>query len=107
MDIQYVTEKPVKLQSVRITRENIIEVAHWVGADQIHVPAGEERWSFSMPMKRNSAFVGDYIVRDKTEIFKVYSPAAFEHRFLLAVHDKPSEPMPFPYMFHSIEGKNR
>ena len=107
MDIQYVTEKPVKLQSVRITRENIIEVAHWVGADTINVPAGEERWSFPMPKTRNSAFVGDYVVRDKTEIFKVYSPAAFEHRFLPTVYDKLSEPMPKPYMFHSTERGNR
>ena len=69
-DIFYVTEKPVRLQAIKVTRENIIRVAQWVGAEKVHIPTGPQKWYFYLA-GGDEVRLGDFVVRGKNGEFFV------------------------------------
>lgn len=69
-DIFYVTEKPVRLQAIKVTRENIIRVAQWADVTNIYIPTGPKKWYFYLD-GGYEVCLGDVVVRDKKGEFFV------------------------------------
>lgn len=93
LDIQYVTEKPVQVQAVKVTRENIYHVAEWVGANMLTTPIRKyarlgkraEPW-FILPDSprghiNGEVTVGHWVVRDKRGDFSRMSEVEFKKRY--------------------------
>ena len=81
-DIFYVTEKPVRLQAIQVTRENIIRVAQWVGAEKVHIPTGSQKWYFYLA-GGDGACLGDFVVRGKNGEFFVVSEDQMTMKFTI------------------------
>jgi len=90
MDIQTFTRKPFHVQAVRVTQENMIEVAKWCGGkvidrpnpknksqEQYYVKVDVER---PMTEKQTMAFIGNYVVKTARG-FKVYTKGGMDKTF--------------------------
>lgn len=78
-DSFYVIENPVRLQAIKVTRENIIRVAQWAGVTNIYIPTGPQRWYFYLA-GGDEVCLGDVVVRDKKgEFFAVAESRLMMH----------------------------
>lgn len=82
-DIFYVIEKPVRLQAIQVTRENIIRVAQGAGVTNIHIPTGPQKWYFYLP-DGAEVELGDTVVRDKNGEFFVVTEDKLTRDFTIA-----------------------
>ena len=82
-DIFYVTENPVRLQAIKVTRENIIRVAQWADVQKIHIPTGPKKWYFYLP-GGEEVELGDFVIRGKNGEFFVESEARLTSNFTIA-----------------------
>lgn len=95
MNIKQYTKKPFHVEAVKVTAENMAEVAKWCGGEIIKAPlpgVGQRVASATLveciktPVLRpindrqTKAFVDDFVVRAGTG-FKVYTSVAFEKTF--------------------------
>lgn len=81
MDIY--TSKPVKVEAVKLTKDNCKEVQAWCGStDFAHIPMGDSAVGIRL---RHGALArwGEYIAKTygEQERFKVYSAKEFESAF--------------------------
>ena len=79
-EIFYVTETPVRLQAIKVTRENIIRVAQWADVQKIHIPTGPKKWYFYLPGGAEVE-LGDTVVRDKKGEFLAVSESRLTMHF--------------------------
>ena len=82
-EIFYVTETPVRLQAIKVTRENIIRVAQWAGVVKIYIPTGPKKWYFYLPCGEEVE-LGDFVIRGKNGEFFVESEARLTSNFTIA-----------------------
>lgn len=77
------TRKPFSIEAVRVTEENMEDVAKWCGGE-IHKYNGKRfiKVDVARPLteKQTKAFAGDWVLRVKTS-FKVYQHKAFVSNF--------------------------
>lgn len=83
LETQRYTRKPFDIDAVRVTADNITEVAQWVDGDirtddvgqyikvRVHRPASE---------RQTKAYIGDWVLYAGTG-YKCYTPAAFNKSF--------------------------
>lgn len=78
------TRKPFEITAVRVTPENIEEVAKWCGGVLDTTPSGKQyiKVDVTRPLneKQTRAFAGDWVLVVKNS-FKVYTDKAFKHCF--------------------------
>jgi hypothetical protein len=78
------TRKPFEIEAVRVTEENMEDVAKWCGGE-IHTSKEGKRYikvDVTRPLneKQTKAFAGDWTLKVKAS-FKVYTHNAFSHCF--------------------------
>ena len=81
-DLFYITENPIRLQAIKVTRENIIRVAQWAGVENIHVPYGPAKWHFYLP-GGHGVCLGDIVVRGKNGGFFVVTEERLMAKFTI------------------------
>lgn len=86
METQRYMRKPVLVEAVRVTDENIVEVAKWLGA-VIEFEPGERQRAYIVlnvkhPMypRQKQAFVGDWVLKNDNGV-KGFSDKAFLKSF--------------------------
>jgi len=78
------TRKPFEIEAIRVTDENMDDVAQWCGGEILTTSAGKRyiKVDVARPLneKQTKAFSGDWALKVKTS-FKVYTNKAFVHCF--------------------------
>ena len=102
-DVSIVTEtytrKPFEIQAVRVTEENMEDVAKWCGGEILTTEAGKRyiKVDVTRPLneKQTKAFAGDWALKVKSSI-KVYTHKAFTHCFDKGTIEKNYVPSQLP-----------
>lgn len=89
LDIQSYVSKPIRVEAVQVTLENIVEVAAWCGGEKRTTMDGDKfiyyiRVDVKRPRyeRQTKAFVGDWVLKSPT-MWKVYTPSGFKNSFEL------------------------
>lgn len=92
METETYTRKPIHVEAVQVTEENLYEVAAWCDGEVIinQTSRTGERYikvkvNNPLNVRQTKAFVGDWVLKSKHG-FKCYTPKAFEKAF-----EKPEE----------------
>lgn len=80
--ISYATVALPRVQTVFVTKENLIDVAQWCGTEKIHIPKGNEPWGFYLTLDQihsgePTVNVGDVVVRETNGKFRVMTREEF------------------------------
>lgn len=91
------TRKPFSIDAIRVTEENLEEVAQWCGGE-IHKYNGKRfiKVDVNRPLteKQTKAFAGDWVLKAGTG-FKVYQHKAFQHCFDKVAEESKQDELPF------------
>lgn len=78
-EIRLVVPSVPRVQSLQVTKDNIIMAAQWCGASVVYVPSGPDRWSFDNGKERVN--VGDFLVRERDGKFVAMRPYDFHEKY--------------------------
>lgn len=78
-EIRLVVPSAPRIQSLLVTKDNIIMAAQWCGSSVIYVPSGPDRWSFDNGKERVN--VGDFLVRERDGKFVAMRPYDFHEKY--------------------------
>lgn len=78
------TRKPFEIEAIRVTPENMQDVAKWCGGELEMSPNGKQyiKVDVTRPLneKQTKGFAGDWVLKVR-DSFKVYTHKAFTHCF--------------------------
>lgn len=77
-DVIFVTPAIPRFPVMRVSRENIIKVAQWCGAEIVSLPK-TGKWSLSF--EGDTATIGDFILRDEDGEFQVIDEMTFREEY--------------------------
>lgn len=86
--------KPLQVEAVQVTDENLYEVAQWCGGDVHTNPSGKKHIQVAvlhpLHQKQTRASIGDWVLKSE-QGYKIYADTAFQKGFEKVDMDTPSD----------------